>query len=221
MKHAWLLLVGLVACGPGVQQATITAPTTQASAESKAGERWTLVPERSSMQVVGVDIMGGKHPVTFGHWGCIVTIGSPNKVSCEIDMTSAVGESETITRLLKYELLHVDLHPTSTLEGTIDDKGLVRANAKIHGVERGLEFHGTLTREGDEYHFVARFKILRYAFNIRAEASWDTFIKDDVHLYADVRAKREAASPSPPPSPSPQRPSPETEADAGAPDVPR
>ena len=205
MKLAPLALAFLTVvagCGAGVQQATITAPTTSQSAESPTpGERWVIMPEKSSMTVVGVDIVGGKHPVTFERWSGVVTIGPPNRFAVEVDMTSAKGESENITSLLKYELLHVDRHPTATLDGTIDEKGLVRGNAKIHGVERGLEFHGTLTREGpDQYHFVARFKILRYAFNIRAEASWDTLIKDDVHLYADIRAKREA--PVPPPTPS-------------------
>jgi polyisoprenoid-binding protein YceI len=191
VRLASLALLLAVGCGAGVQQATITAPTSdKTAAQNEGGERWTLVPERSRMSVVGVDIVGGKHPVTFERWSGTVTIGPPNRVAVEIDMTSARGESETITRLLKYELLHVDRHPYATLEGTIDDKGLVKGNAKIHGVQRGLEFHGTLTREGAEYHFVARFKILRNAFDIRAEASWDSFIKDDVHIYVDVRAKR-------------------------------
>lgn len=199
MRAASLALLLLAGCGAGVQQATITAPTASASTPSKESERWALVPERSRMDVVGVDIMGGKHPVTFDRWSGIVTIGPPNRVAFEVDMTSARGESEYITRLLKYELLHVDQHPKATLEGTIDDKGNVFGNATIHGIKRGLQFHGKLTREGDEYHFVARFKITRAAFDIRAEASWDSLIKDDVHLYVDVRAKRltmpEAATP--------------------------
>jgi polyisoprenoid-binding protein YceI len=192
VRLAALALLAVAGCGAGVQQATIGAPTAQPSAALVQGERWTLVPERSRMDVVGVDIVGGKHPVTFERWSGVVTIGPPNRVAVDIDMTSAKGESETITRLLKYELLHVDVHPRATLEGTIDDKGLVKGNAKIHGVEHGLEFHGTLTREGAEYHFVARFKISRAAFDIRTEASWDSLIKDDVHLYVDVRAKRAA-----------------------------
>jgi polyisoprenoid-binding protein YceI len=178
-------------CGAGVQQATITEPTpTAADAQAIQGERWALIPERSRMDVVGVDIVGGKHPVTFDRWSAIVTIGPPNRIAVEVDMRSARGESETITRLLKYELLHVDQHPTATLEGTIDDNGLVSGNATIHGVQRGLRFRGRLTREGAEYHFVARFKILRNAFDIRAEASWDSLIKDDAHIYVDVRARR-------------------------------
>jgi polyisoprenoid-binding protein YceI len=189
VRAASLALLLVAGCGAGVQQATITAPTATASSASKAGERWALVPARSRMDVVGVDIMGGKHPVTFDRWSGVVTIGPPNRVAVEIDMTSARGESEYITRLLKFELLRVDEHPTATLEGTIDDQGIVVGNAKIHGIERGLRFHGTLTREGAEYHFVARFKISRAAFDIRAEASWDSLIKDDVHLYVDVRAK--------------------------------
>ena len=183
------LLLVATGCGAGVQQATITAPTASVAEAGPQGERWALVPERSRMDVVGVDIMGGKHPVTFDHWSGIVTIGPPNRVAVQVDMTSAKGETEYITRLLKYELLHVDVHPKATLEGTIDDKGLVVGNAKIHGVERGLRFHGTLTREGAEYHFVAKFKISRQAFDIRTDASWDSLIKDDVHLYVDVRAK--------------------------------
>ena len=202
MRSSWLALLFLVSCGSGVQQATITAPTAHASAELNAGERWVLVPERSRIDVVGVDIMGGKHPVTFDRWSGFVTIGPPNRVSCTIDMNSARGESQTITDLLKYELMHVDQYPTGTLEGTIDDKGLVKANSKLHGVERGLEFHGTLKREGDEYHFVARFKILRYAFGIRSEASWDSFVKDDVHIYVDVRARRETKREEPSPAPA-------------------
>jgi polyisoprenoid-binding protein YceI len=196
MRRAPILLLVLAGCGAGVQQATITAPTSHASAEASTGERWLLVPERSRMDVVGVDIMGGKHPVTFDRWSGVVTIGPPNRVSVDVDMTSAHGETETITRLLKYELLHVDQHPKATFEGTIDEKGLVKVNANIHGVERGLQFHGMLVREGAEYHFVARFKILRNAFDIRTEASWDSLIKDDVHLYVDVRAKREVTRPA-------------------------
>lgn len=190
MKLAPLVLVVLAGCGSGVQHATITAPRAEATAGTNRGERWTLVPERSRMDVVGVDIVGGKHPVTFDRWSGVVTIGPPNHIAVEVDMTSARGESETITRLLKYDLLHVDLHPKATLSGTIDDKGLVKGNATIHGVERGLEFHGSLVREGAEYHFVARFKISRAAFHIRTDASWDSLIKDDVHLYVDVRARR-------------------------------
>lgn len=193
MRLAPLALAVLAAgCGAGVQQATITAPTSDSGQTPSQGERWIMVPERSSMTVVGVDIVGGKHPVTFDRWSGFVTIGPPNRFYSEVDMTSARGESENITSLLKYELLHVDQHPKATLEGTIDEKGLVKGNAKIHGVERGLEFHGTLTREGPEYRFVARFKILRYAFGIRAEQSWDSLIKDDVHLYVDIRARRAA-----------------------------
>jgi polyisoprenoid-binding protein YceI len=188
VRFSPIVLLVLFGCGAGVQQATITAPTTQA--DSTSGERWLLVPEHSRMDVVGVDIMGGKHPVTFSRWSGVVTIGPPNRVSVEVDMTSAKGETETITRLLKYDLLHVDQHPTATFEGTIDEKGLVKVNATIHGIERGLEFHGSLVREGAEYHFTARFKILRNAFDIRTDASWDSLIKDDVHLYVDVRAKR-------------------------------
>jgi polyisoprenoid-binding protein YceI len=188
-----LALLGMslvTGCGAGVQQATITAPTATTSDAPARGARWSLVPERSRMDVVGVDIVGGKHPVTFDRWSGIVTIGPPNHIAVEVDMTSAKGETEYITRLLKYELLHVDRHPQAMLEGTIDEHGQVQGNAKIHGVERGLRFHGTLTREGSEYHFVAKFKISRQAFDIRSEASWDSLIKDDVHLYVDVRAKQ-------------------------------
>lgn len=190
MKLVPVALLVLAGCGAGVQQATITAPRSDSTAGTTQGEHWALVPERSRMNVVGVDVVGGKHPVTFDRWSGIVTIGPPNRVDVEIDMTSARGESEMITRLLKYELLHVDVHPKAFLAGTIDEGGLVKGNATIHGVQRGLEFHGTLTREGAEYHFVARFKISRAAFDIRAEASWDSLIKDDVHLQVDVRAKR-------------------------------
>jgi polyisoprenoid-binding protein YceI len=198
MRAVSLALLLVTGCGAGVQQATLTAPTATAGSATSPGERWALVPARSRMDVVGVDIMGGKHSVTFDRWSGVVTIGPPNRVAVEIDMTSARGESEYITRLLKFELLHVDEHPTATLEGTIDDHGIVVGNAKIHGIERGLRFHGTLTREGAEYHFVARFKISRAAFDIRAEASWDSLIKDDVHLYVDVRAKLTTPAQAPP-----------------------
>lgn len=189
MRIASLALLLATGCGAGVQQATLSAPTTASEARS-TGERWTLVPEHSRMDVVGVDIVGGKHPVTFDRWTGVVTIGPPNRMAVEVDMTSAKGETEYITRLLKYELLHVDMHPQAKLEGTIDDKGMVQGNATIHGVTRGLRFHGTLVREGAEYHFVAKFKVSRAAFDIRSEASWDSLIKDEVHLYVDVRAKR-------------------------------
>ena len=190
MRLAPVALLVLAGCGAGVQQATITSPRADTTATAAPGERWALVPERSRMVVVGVDVVGGKHPVTFDRWSGVVTIGPPNRVAVEVDMTSARGESEMITRLLKYELLHVDVHPKALLSGTIEESGIVKGNATIHGIERGLEFHGSLTREGPEYHFVARFKISRAAFDIRAEASWDSLIKDDVHLYVDVRAKR-------------------------------
>lgn len=190
MRRA-LLIALLTGCGAGVQQATITDPSAQPAATSATtGERWAPVHERSRIDVVGVDIMGGKHPVTFEQWDGLVVIGPPNRVTFTVQMASARGESETITRLLKYELLHVDKYPTATLTGTIDDQGKVDGNATIHGVERGLHFHGTLVREGPEYHFVAKFKISRAAFDIRTEASWDSLIKDDVHLYVDLRARR-------------------------------
>jgi len=193
-----LLAVAVGGCGAGVQQATITAPTADvASAAPAAGERWVLVRERSRMDVVGVDVMGGKHPVTFDRWSGVVVIGPPNRVTFEIEMASAHGESELVTRLLKYDLLEVDRFPTATLTGKIDEHGVVEGNASIHGIEKGLRFHGTLVREGAEYHFTARFKISRDAFAIHSQASWDGLLKDDVHLYVDIRARRERVTAEP------------------------
>lgn len=180
-------------CGGAVQQATIVAPSAQnASAAVEAtGQHWALIPQRSRVDVVGVDVVGGKHPVSFDRWRGHVTIGPPNRLVVEVEMDSAKGESEWITHILKYELLEADRFPTATFQGTIDERGLVEVNAKIHGIERGLRFHGALTREGNEYHFVAKFKISRDAFAIHSQASWDGLIKDDVHIYLDVRAREE------------------------------
>jgi polyisoprenoid-binding protein YceI len=196
VRAAAFALVLVCGCGAGVQNATITAPTAQPSNASAATqERWVLVRERSRLDVVGVDIVGGKHPVTFDHWEGSVIIGPPNRVTFVVEMATARGKSETITGLLKYELLHVDKHPQATFTGTIDEHGRVDGNATIHGVTRGLQFHGTLAREGAEYHFTARFKISRAAFDIRTEASWDSLIKDDVHLYVDLRARHVEGGP--------------------------
>lgn len=193
MRVAALAFV-LVGCGAGIESATVLPAMAPDLASAKAGtsaERWVAVPARSRIDVVGVDVMGGKHPVTFDRWTGVVTIGPPNRVVVDIQMASARGESEMITRILKYDLLEVDRYPTATLSGTIDDKGLVEGNAAIHGVEKGLRFHGTLTREGEEYRFVARFKISRDVFKIHSDASWDGLVKDDVHIYADIRARHQ------------------------------
>jgi polyisoprenoid-binding protein YceI len=193
MRLAFLALLFFVAgCGAGVERAEIVSkPVDLASAPSATDETWVALPERSRIDVVGVDVFGGKHPTTFDRWRGTVRIGPPNRVSVEVDMESARGESEIVTRALKYDLLEVDRYPTATLTGRIDDKGRVEGNAMIHGVEKGLRFHGSLTREGPEYHFVARFKISRDAFAIHTPASWDSLVRDDVHLYVDVRARRE------------------------------
>jgi polyisoprenoid-binding protein YceI len=186
------LLLPIAGCGANVQQATIMAPKAEvAGAQVPVAERWVMTSTRSRIDVVGVDIIGAKHPVTFDRWRGFVTVGPPNRVSVEVDMTSARGESELVTRMLKYDLLEVDRFPTATLAGEIDDKGMVEGNATIHGIEKGLRFHGQLTREGAEYHFVARFKISRDVFAIHAQASWDGLVKDDVHIYLDVHARQE------------------------------
>lgn len=193
VARAALLAVALSGCGSSVPRAAVVAPTAPLSRQPAEGEtavRWAVIPASSKFEVVGVDAMGGHHEVTFDRWKATVITGSTNKVFVEVDMTSAQGESELVTRLLKYELLDVEHYPKATLEGRIQD-GVVEGNATIHGVTKGLRFRGVLQREGDTYRFVARFRISRDVFGIHAKASWDGLIKDDVHIHVDARARQE------------------------------
>lgn len=193
VARAGLLVVALCACGSSVPRAAVVAPTAPLSRQAAEGEtakRWVVKPAQSKFEVVGVDVMGGHHEVTFARWKATVITGTTNKVFVEVDMTSAQGESELVTRLLKYELLDVERFPTATLEGRIQD-GVVEGNATIHGVTKGLRFRGVLQREGDTYRFVARFRISRDVFGIHAKASWDGLVKDDVHIHVDARAREE------------------------------
>lgn len=188
-----LLALALVACGGGVQRATVlprATPIAPGAAEGETAQRWAVVSSLSKIDVIGVDVMGGHHPVTFDRWKATVITGTTNKVFVDVDMTSARGESELVTRLLKYDLLDVDHFPRARLEGTIKD-GVVEGSATIHGVQKGLRFRGILQREGRYYRFVARFRISRDVFGIHAKASWDGLIKDDVHLHVDARAVEE------------------------------
>ena len=186
-------LLAVCACGGGVQRATVLAEPKAIARGPAAGEvahRWAVVPGQSTFDVVGVDVMGGHHPIGFDHWKATVITGTKSKLFVEVDMTSARGESELVTRLLKVDLLDVERYPRATLEGTIED-GVVEGNATIHGVTKGLRFRGVLQREGDTYRFVARFRISRDVFGIHAKASWDGLIEDDVHIHVDARAREE------------------------------
>lgn len=200
-RAAAVLLSALaLSCGGGVQDATVLPRTAVITPEGKdAGpvERWAVLASSSRVDVVGVDVMGGRHPVTFDRWKATLLVGAESRVFVDVDMTSARGESELVTRLLKYELLEVDRYPRATLTAVVRPSGdpdtpqIVEGNATIHGIEKGLRFHGVLRREGPHYRFLARFRVSRDLFGIHAKASWDGLVRDDVHVYVDARAVRE------------------------------
>ena len=193
---AALAAMALVACGGGVQRATVL-PQTATVPAVETGERWTIVKELSRFDVVGVDVMGGRHPVAFDRWEATIITGAQNKVVVEVDLTSARASSEMSTRLLKDELLEAGRFPRGTLSATLrpsrrgGEKHIVEGNITLHGVERGVRFRGELRKEGPHYRFFARFRISRDAFGIRAKAAWDSLVKDDVHITVDVVAARE------------------------------
>ena len=180
-------------CGGGVQRATVL-PQTASVPAVETGEHWNVVKELSRFDVVGVDVMGGRHPIAFDRWEATVITGAQTRVLVEVDVTSARASSELTTQLLKDELLEAHRYPRATLVATLrpsrrgGDQQIVEGNLTLHGVEKGVRFRGELKKEGAHYRFFTRFRISRDAFGIRAKAAWDSLVKDDVHVTVDVVA---------------------------------
>lgn len=196
----FLLLAPLLfgGCAPAADRATLlardpSAAARRADADATASRALPIATDQSRFDVVGIDVMGGSHPARFERWeGSFTRTASGGTLRVQLDMASARASNETVTGLLRRDLLHVEQYPTATIDVTLRPSGrgptsfVAEGRVRLHGVERGLRFPATLTGHGEGYRLRTRFRFSRVAFGIVAKTSWDALLKDDVLVVVDA-----------------------------------
>lgn len=170
-----------------------------AAAPSRNATRYVIRPQGSSVLVFAVDIVTGNHTLTFHDFrGSLVIEDHPatGRLTLDVDLRTVTSTTEQVTRIIRDELLEVDIHPRARLvadlrPGREPGERMVQGNMLLHGVELGISFAGTLRREGEGYRFSTVFDMSRHAFGIRRSPNMDWMINDDFRVGFDLLAKPE------------------------------
>ena len=194
-------------CGSGAHRGTLleprsaTAPSpaseSDRSASAAAAESTFCVDvKRSSVVVVGSDLVLGEHVGTVGRYGASVrTLGSAlRKLRVQIDLTSLHLESGFVEDFVKSDdFLDVQKYPEASFDTTEmlfdgdSADGQVVGNLALHGYTRTFRFPMTTSARGSERTMQANVLLPRKAFDIRPRKhAWDFFIHEDFRIALEL-----------------------------------
>lgn len=208
MKDKWfttMAMVGLVSvacftgCGnpaDGVEEATVTAGSKDASVAAVAGAKVYTISADSKISFTGSKITGS-HSGGFNTFSGSIAVAdgaivAPSKV--EIDMDSTWSDSDRLTGHLKNaDFFDVPTYPTSTFEFTGIEAGAdglqtVTGSLTLHGVTKSISFPAQVSVTDSEVTLKAEFFIKRFDFDIVFKGRADDLIRDEVVINLDIKA---------------------------------
>ncbi|MEX0939480.1 MAG: YceI family protein [Pirellulales bacterium] len=165
--------------GEAAEPNSDAAPEASASPESNQALEFTLTPENTEIQFVGLHTGDDPRPRTgnFGQFsGKLVhdsESGALTGISVEIDTESIDVGIERLTNHVKSaDFLEVREYPKATFESTEitrdgeTDQYTVKGNLNLHGVEKEVTFPATATFENGQANLKSEFSIDRTDYNI-------------------------------------------------------
>lgn len=193
---AAILIVGCGNPADGVQEANVTAPSSDGPAPAAVdGATAFAVNAESKIEFTGSKITGSHSGGFSAFTGAIYVadgkIVSPSKI--EIDMESTWSDNGKLTGHLKNaDFFDVPTFPTSSFALTSIEESAdghnITGDLTLHGVTKSISFAAKVGVSDSQVTLSAEFFIKRYDFDIVYKGKVDDLIRDEVVIKLDVKA---------------------------------
>jgi polyisoprenoid-binding protein YceI len=205
---SYLLLPAAMGCGlpafevPTVRSRLALVAPQAVEAPPEEARRFAIRPEGSLLEVFVKDLVTGPHTLTFTRYrGSLVPeeTGGTGTLTLDVDLESVHTDSESVTSIIKWELLQVERYPHARITATLRPAGdggerTVEGTVLLHGVRRGLRFTGRLRHRGERWYLSGEFEMSRIAHGIHRAPNLDWMISDDFLVKIDLLATPETVS---------------------------
>jgi polyisoprenoid-binding protein YceI len=202
---SFLLLAAAMGCGlpafevPTVRSRLAPVPVQSVDAPPEEARRFAIRPDGSLLEVFVKDLATGPHTLTFTRYrGSLVpeAPGGTGTLTLDVDLRSVRTDTDTVTSIVKWELLEVEKHPHARITATLHPAGdagerRVEGTVLLHGVRRGLRFSGRLRHRGERWYLSGEFEMSRLAHDIHRTPDLDWMISDDFLVKLDLLATPE------------------------------